>query len=57
MFSGYYYPYYRSFVYPMPMPWSYNTSNVIGSAISNQDFVNTGTAVGVNQISTPTVIW
>jgi hypothetical protein len=59
MFSGYYYPYYRSFVYPMPMPmpWSYNTSNVIGSAVSNQDFVNTGTAVGVNQISTPTVIW
>lgn len=59
MFSGYYYPYYRSFVYPvpMPMPWSYNANNVIGSAISNQDFVNTGTAVGVNQISTPTVIW
>jgi hypothetical protein len=55
MFSGYYYPYYRSFVYPMP--WSYNTSNIIGSAVSNQNLVNTGNAIGVNQISTPTVIW
>ncbi len=58
MFSGYYYPYYRSFMYPVMNPWSYNyANNIIGSAVSTQDFVNTGTAVGVNQISTPTVIW
>ena len=59
MFSGYYYPYYRSFAYPMVNPWAYNnySNNIIGSAISNQGFVNTGTAIGVNQISTPTVIW
>jgi hypothetical protein len=57
MFSGYYYPFYRSFAYPGFNPWSYNANNIIGSAVSNQDFVNTGTAVGVNQISTPTVIW
>ncbi len=57
MFSGYYYPFYRSFAYPGFNPWSYNANNIIGSAVSNQGFVNTGTAVGVNQISTPTVIW
>lgn len=63
MFSGYYYPYYRSFGYPVyPTPWAnpYGpnySSNIIGSAVSNQNLVNTGNAIGVNQISTPTVIW
>jgi hypothetical protein len=67
MFSGYYYPYYRSFGYPVyPNPYGYSygypygsnySSNIVGSAISNQNLVNTGNAIGVNQISTPTVIW
>jgi len=33
------------------------SSNIIGSAIANQSLVNTGTAIGVNQVATPTVIW
>jgi hypothetical protein len=60
MFNSFYYPYYRSFGYPVyPMPYYGPTysSNIIGSAVSNQRLVNTGTAIGVNQISTPTVIW
>jgi len=32
-------------------------TNVIGSAIANQSLVNTGTATGINQIATPSVIW
>lgn len=57
MFRNFYYPFYRSYVYPGIYPsWGY-TNNIIGSAISNQQLVNTGTAIGVNQISTPTVIW
>lgn len=31
--------------------------NAIGSAISNQSLINTGSAIGVSQISTPTVIF
>jgi len=67
MFSGYYYPYYRSFGYPVyPNPYGYSygypygsnySSNIVGSAVSNQNLVNTGNAIGVNQISTPTVVW
>jgi hypothetical protein len=36
---------------------NYSSSNVIGSAISNQNLVNTGNMIGVNQTATPTVIW
>ena len=36
---------------------SYTGVNAIGSAISNQSLVNTGSAIGVTQTSTPTVIW
>jgi len=66
---GYAYPFYRSPYMFGGYPYGYGgfggypygyggySSNVIGSAISNQNLVNTGTAVGVNQISTPTVIW
>lgn len=63
MFNSFYYPYYRSFGYPVyPNPYGYPygpvySSNIIGSAVSDQRLVNTGTAIGVNQISTPTVIW
>jgi hypothetical protein len=32
-------------------------SNIVGSAIANQSVVNTGTASGINQIATPSVIW
>jgi len=55
MFGGYPYGYGGYGGYP----YGYGgySSNIIGSAISNQNLVNTGTAVGVNQISTPTVIW
>jgi len=63
---GYAYPFYRSPYMFGGYPYGYGgyggypygySSNIIGSAISNQNLVNTGTAVGVNQISTPTVIW
>lgn len=71
MYPGYVYPFYRSaFVTP---GWGYpawvlggvgggfgggfNGINAIGSAISNQGFVNTGVANNISQISTPTVIW
>jgi hypothetical protein len=71
MYTGYVYPFYRSaFVTP---GWGYpawglggfgggfgggfNGINAIGSAISNQGFVNTGVANNISQISTPTVIW
>jgi len=70
MYPGYVYPFYRSvFVTP---GWGYpswglggfgggfnsfNGINAIGSAISNQGFVNTGVANNINQISTPTAIW
>ncbi len=56
---GYSYP---GFGYPYPGFGyggynSINSINAIGSAISNQRLINTGTATGINQISTPTVIW
>jgi hypothetical protein len=67
MYTGYLFPFYRSpFIgtpgwgYPV---WGYggvnsvNSINAIGSAISNQGFVNIGVANNINQISTPTVIW
>jgi len=70
MYTGYVYPFYRSaFITPgwgYPA-WglggfgggfnSYNGINAIGSAISNQGFVNTGVANNISQISTPTVVW
>ena len=57
--SSYFYPYiYPNFGYGYPYGYgNYSSSNIIGSAIANQSLVNTGTAVGVNQIATPTVIW
>jgi len=67
MYSSYYYPLYRALPYmPLPYPYPYynpylygNTysSNTIGSAIANQNLVNTGTAIGVSQVANPTVIW
>ena len=69
MFLGYVYPFYRSpfaggFVYPH-IGYGYpgygyssvNSINAIGSAISNQRLINTGSAIGITQTSTPTVIW
>jgi hypothetical protein len=69
MFNSYLYPMYRSsyaFGYPYGYPnWGFGGyptninygSNVIGSAIANQNLVNTGNMIGVNQTATPTVIW
>jgi hypothetical protein len=70
MYTGYLYPYYRSFPYPYPAygypAWgyggvwggygNYSANNIIGSAVANQSLINTGTAAGINQIATPTVI-
>lgn len=36
---------------------NFNGINAVGSAISTQSLINTGTATGINQISTPTAIW
>jgi len=71
MYPGYVYPFYRSPYYGMGggfAPWgfngigwggvnSFNGINAIGSAVSNQGFVNTGVANNISQISTPTAIW
>jgi hypothetical protein len=70
MFNSYLYPNYRSsyflpyaypnFGYGMPYGYgygNYSSSNIIGSAIANQNLVNTGNMIGVNQTATPTVIW
>lgn len=68
MYSGYLYPFYRSFAIPYPYinpVWGFggipNTfgfgSNIIGSAIANQSVVNTGNIAGFTQTATPTVIW
>jgi hypothetical protein len=71
MYTGYLFPFYRSpcispgWGYP---GWGfggygggfggyYGGINSVGSAISNQGFVNTGIANNVSQISTPTVVW
>ena len=32
-------------------------ANIVGSAIANQSLINTGTATGITQTATPTVIW
>lgn len=63
---GYHYPFYRSFGYaPYPYPvWGYSGypsyanygSNIVGSAIANNSLINTGTAMGISQVATPTVI-
>jgi len=37
--------------------WGGYGTNVIGSAVVGQSVVNTGTAAGINQIATPSVIW
>ncbi len=68
MFYGY--PFYRSpyvggFGYPYGYGypnWGFNgyggySSNIVGSAIVGQSVINTGTAAGINQIATPSVIW
>jgi hypothetical protein len=72
MYSGYMYPFYRSWAvgypgygvgYPAwgyggyPGYGSYNGINAIGSAIANQSIINTGSVFGLTQTSTPTVIW
>jgi hypothetical protein len=52
--------------YPYPfwnMPYgnfnsNYNTSNIIGSAVANQNMNTIGIgAIGGTQIATPTVVW
>ena len=63
MYPYYPYPYPNirphPYLYPIVTPYygNYYSSNVIGSAISEQSLINTGNMFGVNQISTPTVIW
>lgn len=72
MFSNYMYPFYRSpyfggygYVYPGlgyggygGYGYSYGGTNVIGSAIANQNMNVIGTgAIGGTQTATPTVIW
>jgi hypothetical protein len=72
MYSGYMYPYYRSwgFGYPtygvgyptwgyggIPGYGSYGGINAIGSAIATNSVVNTGSVIGLTQTATPTVIW
>ena len=73
MYTGYMYPFYRSPFYGYGYPGvgpgfgfggvpgfgygSYTGVNAIGSAISNQSLINTGSAIGITQTSTPTVIW
>jgi hypothetical protein len=70
MYTGYLFPFYRSPFFGTP-GWGYpgwgfggisgvnsiNSINAVGSAISNQGFVNTGIANNISQISTPTVVW
>jgi hypothetical protein len=66
MFGNYYYPYYRSFS-PYAYPtWGYPgypgyggySSNIVGSAIANQNMVTVGAgAIGGIQTATPTVVW
>ncbi len=67
MFTGYYYPFYRSFANPQPWGFqgyggygfnnNYGTS-IIGSAIANQGMNVIGAgAIGGTQIATPTAIW
>ena len=71
MFSSYMFPFYRSpfygypgigpgfgfYGYPGVGYGGYGNINAIGSAISNQRLINTGTATGISQISNPSVIW
>jgi hypothetical protein len=68
MFPGYVYPFYRSPYTFMPSPWSvpygygnygnYSSSNIIGSAVANQNMNTIGIgAIGGTQIATPTVVW
>ncbi len=66
MYSGYLYPGYRSWGFGYPSygfgypTWGFGGgygTNIIGSAIANQSLINTGTATGINQIATPSVIW
>lgn len=65
MYSGYYYPFYRSFPgYPGPFytvyPYyaNYGSSiNAFQSQLANQSVINTGTATGINQVFSPTAIY
>lgn len=62
MYSGYLFPYYRSWGFQQPQPypfWSVGGVgiNAIGSAFANQSLVNTGTMTAVTQTANPTVIW
>ena len=67
MFYSYGFPFYRSpfvgsfgFGYPLFGFGGFNSFggiNAVGSAIANQSLINTGTASGINQIASPTVIW
>ena len=66
-----YIPFYRGYGFGYPAygygypTWGYGGygnfggygSNVIGSAVVGQSVINTGTASGINQIATPSVIW
>lgn len=63
MFASLLYPTYRSwgFGYPVTGFPVYNYGgygiNAIGSAIANQQLINTGTLTGVTQTAIPTAIW
>jgi hypothetical protein len=65
MFPSYLYPFYRSPYTFMPSPWAapygygnYSSSNIIGSAVANQNMNTIGIgAIGGTQIATPTVVW
>ena len=65
MFPGYLYPFYRSPYTFIPSPWAtpygygnYTSSNIIGSAVANQNMNTIGIgAIGGTQIATPTVVW
>jgi len=68
MFPSYIYPFYRSPYTFMPSPWAtpygygnygnYSSSNIIGSAVANQNMNTIGIgAIGGTQIATPTVVW
>lgn len=72
MFSGYYYPYYRTIqpvvpyypiqpYYPIAPYYAYanygSAVNAYQSQIGNQSVVNTGVANGINQVFNPTQIF
>jgi hypothetical protein len=56
---SYYYPFYRSpyAFYPPYYPGNYYNSNIIGSAVANQNQTQIGTGNVGTQIANPISIW